>query len=59
MKRMCRLAITAAPQVSEALTRALLEATAVPPDLTDTMGDPRPVDLPLVDLPEDCKDRDD
>lgn len=38
MKRLCRLAITAAPQVSEALPRALLEVTAASPDLTDTMG---------------------
>lgn len=38
MKRVCRLAITAGPQVSEALPRALLEVTAAPPDLMDTMG---------------------
>lgn len=64
MKRVCRLAITAGPQVSEALPRALLEVTdtmgkahrevRVPPGPRDTMDrdlQEAMGDLPLVDLP--------
>ena len=68
MKRLCRLAITAAPQVSEALPRALLEVTAASPDLTDTMGKvhrevrvlpgPRDTMDRVLPAPRDTMDRD-
>ena len=57
MKRLCRLAITAAPQVSEALPRALLEVTAASPDLTDTMGKVHR-EVRVLPAPRDTMDRD-